>query len=107
MTAIVPLDAVPSQTLTAVMSNQSTRLNLYQKLGVLYMDVYVNDAPIILGVQCENANRIVRSAYLGFVGDLAFIDTQGSSDPTFDGLGSRFQLVYLSQVDLSKLGFAA
>jgi hypothetical protein len=33
---------------------------------------------------------------MGFIGNLLFVDTQGSSDPTYDGLGSRFSLVYLT-----------
>jgi hypothetical protein len=36
-------------------------------------------SPIVQGVVCQRWNRIVRSGYLGFVGDLAFWDTQGSS----------------------------
>ena len=34
--------------------------------------------------------------YTGFIGNLLFIDTQGNSDPSYDGLGSRFSLVYLT-----------
>jgi hypothetical protein len=42
----------------------------------------------------------VRSAYLGFVGDLMFQDLQGTDAPTYDGLGSRFQLVYLDATEV-------
>ena len=45
-------------------------------------------------------NRIVRDLYLGFVGDFIWFDTQGSSDPIYMGLGSRFILVYLAPADL-------
>lgn len=103
----VPLQAAPSQTLSVTLGGQACQINLYSKLAVLYMDVYVNNAPIILGVQCENGNRIVRSVYLGFVGDLIFVDTQGSSDPVYTGLGARFLLQYLETSDLATLGFAA
>jgi len=54
----------------------------------LFMDVSVNDVPVMQGVICQNWNRIVRSAYLGFVDDFVFWDAQGSADPTFSGLGS-------------------
>jgi hypothetical protein len=54
----------------------------------------------VQGVICQNWNRIIRSAYLGFVGDFAFWDTQGSNDPTFGGFGSRFLLFYLEKSDL-------
>ena len=98
---IVPLNANPNQTLTVGLLNQACQINVYQKSGGLFMDVYVNNALIIAGVLCENLNRIVRSLYLGFVGDFVFYDTQGTSDPDYTGLGSRFQLVYLSPHDLS------
>jgi hypothetical protein len=42
----------------------------------------------------------VRSAYLGFVGDLCFFDTQGTEDPTSPGLGTRYLFVYLEAADL-------
>jgi hypothetical protein len=34
-------------------------------------------------------------AYLGFSGDLVFVDTLGDQDPTYDGLGARYALIYL------------
>jgi hypothetical protein len=104
----VPVDALASQTLTVILGNQNVQLNIFSKLGTLYMDVYVNNAAVILGVQCENANRIVRSAYLGFVGDFIWQDTQGDNDPEYaGGLGTRYLLQYLETPDLVALGFAA
>jgi hypothetical protein len=43
---------------------------------------------------------------VGFIGDLIFIDTQGTSDPNYTGLGSRFLLAYLSPTDLATLGLS-
>lgn len=97
---IVPLNANPNQTLTVGLNNQACQLDVYQKTGGLFMDVYVNNALIIAGVLCENLNRIVRSLYLGFSGDFVFYDTQGTNDPDYAGLGSRFVLVYLAPADL-------
>jgi len=96
----IPVQTIASQTLTVQLGDQPTRLNIYQKSTGLFMDVYVNDGLIIGGVQCENANRIVRSAYLGFVGDLAFIDLHGQDDPQASGLGVRWILIYLEAADL-------
>lgn len=103
----IPLQAVPSQTFSVNLDGQDCQINLYSKFGTLYTDVYVNNAVIILGVQCQNGNRIVRSQYLGFIGDLIFVDTQGEDNPTYDGLGSRYLLEYLTTDDLALLGFAA
>jgi hypothetical protein len=51
-------------------------------------------------VICLNLVRIVRSLYLGFSGDLCFLDTQGSTDPVYTGLGTRYQFLYLEKQDL-------
>ncbi len=67
------------------------------------MDVLVNDVLIIGGVICQNLNRIVRSLYLGFIGDFAFVDTQGDLDPYYAGLGTRYYLMYFTASELSLL----
>ena len=100
MPQIVPIAALPNQTLQAQLGNQACVLNIYQTAYGLFMDVYIGTPEIILGVICQDMNRIVRSVYLGFVGDFVFVDTQGDADPVFTGLGDRFQLVYLAASDL-------
>lgn len=101
----VPLQPVPNQTTQIVLASQNCQMNVYQAPAGLFMDVSVNDELIIGGVICQNLNRIVRSIYLGFSGDFVFQDTQpdpvnGPSDPSYSGLGSRFQLIYLYAADL-------
>jgi len=96
----IPVAAVSSQIVTATLSSQPCRINLYQKSTGLYLDLYVNDVLKIGGVVCLNGVRIVRDAYLGFIGDLGFYDTQGKTDPVSSGLGSRYVLVYLEAADL-------
>ena len=96
----IPLQASPNQTLDVALASQPCQLDVSQTTLGLFIDVYVSNVLIIGGVLCENLNRIVRDLYLGFVGDLVFYDTQGSSDPNYAGLGSRFQLVYLETTDL-------
>lgn len=97
---IVPTKAIPNQTLQVQLDSQPCTLNVYQLAYGLFIDVYVGNALVVAGVICENLNRIVRSLYLGFSGDLAFFDTQGTDDPVYTGLGARFQLVYLEESDL-------
>lgn len=100
MVEIVPLRPLPSQTVTVTLANQSCRIDVYQKSFGLYMDLYVSDVLIVGGVLCQNLNRIVRSIYLGFVGDFCFLDDQGDASPDYTGLGSRFNLAYLSADEL-------
>jgi hypothetical protein len=101
MPQIVPVQAEPSQTTQIVLANQNCQINVYQTPVALFMDLLVNDAPIVTGVICQNLNRIVRNLYFGFVGDFAFQDTQGADDPFYSGLGSRFLLLYLSPAEAS------
>jgi hypothetical protein len=109
----VQVSDVFSQTLQSQLGGQNVTLNIYQlsTSGVdsngnlttvgLYMDVLINGQPIITGVICHSLNRIVRNAYLGFIGDLGWVDTQGTSSPSSPGLGTRYQLMYLSADDVA------
>lgn len=103
---IVPLVAKPAQTLTIQLSNQPCTINVKQLSTGLFVDLYVNNQPIITSVIGQDRNRIVRDAYLGFIGDLAFYDLQGSDDPFWTGLGARWILGYLETPDLAALGLA-
>jgi hypothetical protein len=100
---IIPLRAIPNQTLSVLVSNQNTRINVYQKGVVprLYCDVILNEAtPQATGILCQNLKPIVRYGYVGYQGDFFFFDTQGADDPVYTGLGSRFLLYYLAPNEL-------
>lgn len=102
---VVPIQPVPNQTFQAQLGGQPCVLNVYQTAYGLFMDVFVGNTLIVGSVICENRNRIVRSLYLGFVGDFIFVDSQpdplnGPSDPVYTGLGTRFLLEYLEASDL-------
>lgn len=101
---IVPLQALPSQQIQVQLANQTCQIKVYQQPQSLFMDLSVNNVLVIGGVICQNRNRIVRSLYLGFIGDLIFVDTQGSSDPYYTGLGSRYLLYYMDTVFLAGKG---
>ncbi|CAN7373459.1 hypothetical protein LJR220_003329 [Bradyrhizobium sp. LjRoot220] len=100
MSDTIPLSAVPNQAFVAPVGSQNCRLNIYQKTTGLYMDVILNEQAVILGVLCEDRNRIVRNVYLGFSGDFAFFDTQGTSDPDYTGLGERYRLIYFEESEI-------
>lgn len=90
----IPISAVASQSFTIQLGSQNCLINIYQKNTGLFFDLYINEQPCVLTVLCLNLVGLVRESYYGFVGQLAFVDLQGTSDPTYDGLGSRYQLVY-------------
>jgi hypothetical protein len=70
------------------------------KRPALFLDLAVNDRLILAGALCLEWTRLVRDAYFGFVGDLAFKDMQGSADPVSSGLGSRWFLFYMFPQEL-------
>jgi hypothetical protein len=98
---IIPVQPLPNQSLQVQLANQPCTIQLTQTAFGLFCNLYISSTLIIGGVLCENLNRIVRSLYLGFIGDLCFNDLQGSSDPVYTGLGTRFELVYLEASDLA------
>lgn len=100
----VPLQAVPNQTLSTILANQNCRINVYQRQENLFFDLYTDDQLVVGGVICQNMNRLVRDSYFGFVGDFGFYDVMGSDDPSYEGLSSRFLLLYLEASDLNGVG---
>ena len=96
----IPLQSVPSQTLSVLLGGQNCQIAVYQKSTGLYLDLSINNAPLLTTVMCRDRVRLVRQTYHGFAGDLTFVDTQGFSDPSYTGLGGRFILVYLEGLDL-------
>lgn len=101
---IVPLRPIPNQIVSVDLDGQACQIQITQKATGLFAFLYVNNALVIGGVLCETSNVIVRSAWLGFNGDLAFEDIQPTpldrSDPFSDGIGSRFFLCYYPAAEL-------
>lgn len=96
----VPLQPIPAQVLNISLGGQRCTLSIYQKSTGLYVDVVVDGLAKRSCVLARDRVRLIRQTYLGFVGDLAFVDTQGSQDPEYAGLGNRFLLVYLSPSEI-------
>ena len=112
---VVPLEALPSQTLQIVLGGQNCALSVYTLDGYdytdptlgtpntnVYLDFAYNGIDVTETQICFNKKRLlINRQYLGFVGDFMFVDTQGTNDPQFAGLGSRYVLLYLSASDLA------
>lgn len=96
---LIALQPVPSQQLQVVLGGQNCQIAVYTKTTGLYVDLNVNGADVSIGVIARDGVPLVPTAYLGFAGNLVIADTQGAADPTYDGLGGRYQLVYLTAAD--------
>ena len=96
----IPLQAVPSQTLTVLLGQQNCQIEIYQKSTGLFFDLSINNVPTVTCMLCRDRTRLVRQAYKGFIGELSFADLLGTNDPIYTGLGTQFALVYLAPGDL-------
>lgn len=92
---IIPVVDTPSQSLAVILDGQQAQFDLYQKSTGLFCDVTINGTVLCEGIICRNLVKIVRGVYLGMQGDVFFNDTQGTNDPSYPGLGARYQFVYL------------
>lgn len=98
----IPLQPIPAQTFNISLAGQPCRITLYQKGDHFYLDLTVNGVVALQSRMVLNSAWIVRYGYLGLVGDLVMFDTQGTNDsPTYDGLGTRYQLYYLTPDELA------
>jgi hypothetical protein len=99
---VVPLAAVPSQTLAIVLDGQNAQIALRQNGSFLYFSLSQDDSPIVTTRICRDRQLLLVDArYRGFKGDFLFVDQQGDTDPTFTGLGARYQLVFVSASEIA------
>lgn len=96
----ISLQPSKAQEVRVTLGNQSCRIRLYQRSTGFYLDLRVNDIPVMQGVICLNCTRLVRYPYLKFQGDLVFVDTLGTDDPAWSDIGTRFKLYYLNHEEL-------
>lgn len=103
----IPIQAVPVQTVSTVVDGQNCQIYLYLNPQGLFFDLNVNGVDVVDGVICQDANPLVCIQYTGFQGNFVFIDTQGSDDPNqtnYMGLGTRFNLLYLTAAENALVG---
>ena len=100
MSLQIPLEPVPSQRLSVVIAGQNCLLSVYAKTDSMYVDLTVNDVPVLRTQAARNGIGLLFAArYFGFVGELVFIDQQGDEQPSFEGLNDRWLLLYLDELN--------
>ena len=94
----IPLQPVPIQTLAVTLARQPVQISVRQNGDSVYFNLINNGEYVVRTRICRDRQRLLLDvAYRGFVGDFIFADTQGTDDPQFEGLGSRYILVYLAE----------
>lgn len=91
---VIPLTATPAQTIKVLLNGQDCKISIYQKTTGLFADVFLAGLRIKTAILARDRVALLQSEYLGFVGDLFFKDLQGSADPEYTGLGTRYVLGY-------------
>ncbi|MDR0479538.1 MAG: hypothetical protein LBH31_07020 [Burkholderiaceae bacterium] len=92
---VIALQAVPAQTLRVALGAQNCVINVAQKGADVFLDLYVGNTPIVLGRLCRDRVTLTPERYTGFIGDLFFKDTQGATEPDYNGFGARYTLNYM------------
>ena len=90
----IPLTAEPSQQFQVSLSGQNCTIGVYQKDKSVFVDLWVDDEPIFLGVSALDRVGLKLADYMGFEGQLWFADQNGTENPYYTGFGTRFLLYY-------------
>jgi len=95
----IPIQPEANQIVKTVVGGQNVQILLQQKPRGIFVDVNADGVDISAGVLALNETPLISRDYMGFEGNLYFIDTQGAADPEYTGLGERFQLVYIDAAE--------
>lgn len=90
----IPIQPIPSQFVKVVLGGQNFQILLQQKEQGLFVDVNVNGVDIVTSVIARDNDDILCRKYTGVADTLRFLDLQGSTDPEYSGLNSRYVLIY-------------
>lgn len=91
----IPLQPIPSQEVQVILGGQNCTLSVYWRFGKLYADLLVDSEPVFQGSICQNLQWVNQSPSPEFSGGLVFVDGLGNESPRWDGLGTRWALLYL------------
>ena len=100
----ITLSPVVSQMFAVQLEGVSCTIKLHQRTTGLYMDLWANGVLVFAGVLCLNITKLIRYAYIraesGIKGELFFADMNGTNDPEYSELGTRYKLFYLTSSEL-------
>ena len=90
----IPLSAVPFQTVSAVVNGQKYSITIRQIGNSLYTSITVDGIRITSNVLAVVNGRAIPFAQPIARTELWWMDLIGVSNPHYDGLGSRWHLVF-------------
>lgn len=96
----IDLMPLPAQRFSVVLNGQNCVILLYTRGEHIYIDLDVDDTPVLRGAICHGGQNVVRFQN-AFKGALVFVDQDGAEDPEYYGLGDRWRLCYIEPEELS------
>ena len=99
MAIVINIEPLPSQVFYVLLGGQNCTIKLYQRLGHMYIDLYVSETPICQGAICTFWENVLQFHNPAFVGSLRWLDLDGKSRPLYGGIGSRYLLIYTEDED--------
>ncbi len=90
-----PVTYVPAQISVTLAEQPCVITIMADEEGRVFLSLSVNGTSLADTMLCMDRRRLINHAYLGFTGNLAFVDMQGTADPDASELGDRYKLVYL------------
>lgn len=103
----IPLQPIPSQEIQVILDGQNCTISVYWRFWKLYMDLMVDSEPVFTGAMCQLYQWVNQSPSILFSGGLMFVDALGEEAPCWDGLGSRWSLLYLDADEMENPQAAA
>ena len=91
----ISLQQVAAQQVEVSLNKQSCTIRVCQRNEDIYVDLYVDGEPVVLGALARDRVGLTRHAYLPFKGELLFVDTHGSDDPRWVDFQTTCCLIYL------------
>jgi hypothetical protein len=86
---VIPLQPIPNQSVSFMLNGSAYTVDVETRLEELYISIWRGGAYVL-------RNRALRSyAPVGF--DLQLVDTEGTEDPEYSGLGLRWRLLGLQR----------
>ena len=101
----VQLNITPNQTIKVILNGQNCQLKIYYRFGKMYLDLICNNNVIQQGAVCTNRSAIIQKETNNFAGNLFFVDLLGDTDPTYQGFGNRYSLLYVGANEDIPRGF--
>ncbi len=95
----LPLYANPNRTFKILLSGQECTITLRQKGRRMYFTLYVQDTLICRDAVCLDMVPIIQVAQSVFKGNFVSVDVLGSDAPQYDGLGTRFFIIWYDSDD--------